>query len=603
MSGPREFLGLSLFSFVALLHHARATMLRWTCRLRDVLERRGFLVPGHEFPRLAEMREAEFTSENGVFPSDFRWQALRSCLNSKHWGTFHLFNGGEFGNAVPAVDPHSALSISIRSISGQPVEDLQQGNINVLWLSPTVFIACVGFVVGTSTPLGHGYELTFYERGTGCVVLCATALSSLEGDEHGEPSPVPLEFFRHATALLPADYFDSMTLRRKSPERCPVHCLTRFLSIVPHHGNPTTRTHSVRVCIAGERTISTDEIRQILSHPFHPAVLLAFDENPFDESVSLSFLNDLLAQAPHLRAVQLPGQLVDASSARNSCSMRFEDIVLKSADLRIHCSEVTISLACFGAIAQKHMVQEMDMRFSQDFWKWDAEQRRELLRAFVHPFLDTDSSLENLCLRFHYCKALDDDVAYDDDDEDQPEDPDNLQRVALWVSDEIPAFESRNLCVLNASIVYGDYSDLVWSCNHIVWWDKAIVPRLVLNFYHKQLSAVGGVMGLAVRAVSQGIVYRKSTDHRPGDPSIANASLILRMINLQARCRSGFQRHRRQEQDDMISHLVGGLSSLSVNDSRAMSSISTTVSQLVEAMASVSLHLDSPTPSEAALNV
>jgi hypothetical protein len=51
-------------------------MLRWTCRLRNVLERRDHV---ETFPGpLPEIREAEFVSSgSGTFPDEFRWDTFQ----------------------------------------------------------------------------------------------------------------------------------------------------------------------------------------------------------------------------------------------------------------------------------------------------------------------------------------------------------------------------------------------------------------------------------------------------------------------------------------------------------------------------------------------
>jgi hypothetical protein len=146
--------------------------------------------------------------------------------------------------------------------------------------------------------------------------------------------------------------------------------------------------------------------------------------------------------------------------------------------------------------------------------------------------VDVDSSLENLCLRF-------DGVGKTDAGQIAQE---IVHQTSYFVAGGMPACKSSHLCVFNASLVYwADGERTTWKCDRVPWWDQVIVPSLTLNFHRKRLTnPAGAVMQFALRAVNQGIVYRKTTDHVPFDPSIANASLIYKLIKNQAQDQSWF---------------------------------------------------------------
>jgi hypothetical protein len=497
-------------------------MLRWTCRLRDVLEQRAFLVKDDSVSRrLSEMREAEFVSPDGNFPGEFRWESLLGCFYKEGNGVY-LYNSGEVSNptnVLRAIDPHCSVSVSIRSVSGQLVENLQQENIDVLWLSPSIFISSFMFFVGVRARSLLDYCVICDEQSSTFLhqrsaPLRATALCSFEGDEQGDPSRLPLEFFHHVTTLLPAGYFDKIALHRKHPRRCPVDIITRFLSIVPTHAAP------IRAAIYGESTITRDELQHILSYQFHPTTKLEFGRYSFNWFVSLTDLSDLLKDARYLRAVKIPRDLVKSFSPWDwsLCQPFCEEITLKSPDLQIHFSDVRVSPKGLHAISTRHNPNEVTLNLS--------ECREKDLLDLVHPWMTHDASIENLfiCCRHH--------TRWREDEQSRA--AQTGEEYYHSVTDVMPVCRSSNLCIFNISIVTARGHETL-QCNRVPRWDNDIFPSLTLNYYRKRLTNPTGVLILlAIRAVNQGIVYSKTTDHIPFNPRIANASLLFRMVKRQA---------------------------------------------------------------------
>jgi hypothetical protein len=468
-----------------------------------------------------------------AFPNKFRWQAFCDCTRASG-GVLALYNPGGLENPtnfVRAIDPSCEMLMSIRSVAGQPVV-LQQQDIDVLWLSSSVFISRfslqVGKVIRTSSPTARRlveYNVSFKERDEPCqnISLDVTSLSLFAGAGRHEPSSLPLQFFQHLTALLPSDYFKFLFLLKLLPQVCPMDCTTRFLSIIPNHAVPTaSRNSTVRVLIMN--TVTREELQQILSHQFNPSVELGFGDNPFDESVSLTILNDLLKDAGYLRAIELPMSLVSNECRRDSCSTRIDEIDFISPDLQIHCSAGRMSPKWLQAIAKKHSARKIRLTFG-DYHPCCS---RDKYRPFLHPLMDDDTLLENLHLCFHYSKYGNDFFELEDEE--------TFELVARSAASEIPACKSSNLCVLNLSIEYtGENDQSRWRCNRIQRWDAEIIPLLVLNVHRKRLTTPTGVaVLLAIRAVNQGIVHHKTTAYIPLDPSTANAGLIFRMVKSQA---------------------------------------------------------------------
>jgi hypothetical protein len=522
-------------------------LLRWTCRLRDVLERRGLLVASLEKARIvSEIREAEFVALDGAFPTEFRWETLQSSSDPGRRGWLSLYPSDGYPVAdYRDVDFHSPISISIRSFSGQSIEDLQQHNIDILWLSKSVFVSRFCFTLEIEGAYRSFRRLSDYQLSFSCDAgmerhwFFATTLSSIQGDDRWEPSPLPIELFRHLTALLPPNYFDKISLWRWFPQCCPADYLIRFLSIIPPHSRTATTT-TVRLVLHGHRTVTSDELQLLFSHHFHHLVKLAFDRTPFDESVTETVFNNLLKDAKYLRAVELPHALVWKDSA-SDCPLYLVRTELKSPDLWMQLPYNARSSNWLYAFSKHYDSKDMDVRVCHQNLTFTATQRRKLLVPFLDPFMDTNSLLENLCLRltYQFSYVVDDDTKR----------ANSLRRVSLMVASEMTTCNSKNLCVFNAYIVYFSEDRLIdWRCNRIELWDKDIFPLLVLNFHRKRLTNPGGpVIQLALRAVNQGVVYSKTTDHLPCDGSIANAGLIFRIVKGHAQGQSGFGHSRRHK--------------------------------------------------------
>jgi hypothetical protein len=100
------------------------------------------------------------------------------------------------------------------------VGDLRGRNVNVLWLSESVFISKFLFRLGTNGLIPGidlpDYEVAIMDRERMRYISWAVALSSLESDDRGEPSALPLEFVQHITRLSAADLFAEISLQRTS---------------------------------------------------------------------------------------------------------------------------------------------------------------------------------------------------------------------------------------------------------------------------------------------------------------------------------------------------------------------------------------------------
>jgi hypothetical protein len=117
----------------------------WTCRLRDVLDSRGFSVDEHLLKRtkLSFMREAEFLSCQEYERMD--WESFYQLSVGDGRRVTLRYTDYPADSHVPLFEAESEISRSIRSLSGEEVSYFPGEKIDVLWLTSTVFISSFYF--------------------------------------------------------------------------------------------------------------------------------------------------------------------------------------------------------------------------------------------------------------------------------------------------------------------------------------------------------------------------------------------------------------------------------------------------------------------------
>jgi hypothetical protein len=497
-------------------------MLRWTCRLRDAFEERGFLSSDADSSVLSQIKEAEFVVDPDLaFPREFRWETFCSCFKYAQFGrlfsrTYEYTLADPSADAVdrrglvPAMNTRSRTSRSIRAMNGETINDLGQRNIDVLWLSPTVFISAVKFQ--TTNQMIHDYEVTF--EGISCFI---TQLPAFDQVAFETPSPLPISFFQHLapSPLLktysqrsaPRTHNACLTLTRNHfhPKRLPAVFMGPLMAVFP----------SGKLIFLGG-PFKSDELRVVFSFPFHPLDTLDFSEDPFDDSVSLDVLMELLKTAPFLRRIELPWHMFyDESEER-------EDVCL---DIKVDSPALSMSYQFGGP--PTHNVLNAISRINQGgdltHLHLDADRLLEgghpgLVTSIVHPFLDGSLQLENLWIHLS--------------DGDGIPAPNVREGIVQELANTISSCRSTSLCMFTVSLGEGEDGII----HKIRQWDETIFPQLVLNQVDKKMnkSLDGRLLELAVAAINRGVLYRKTTDHIPYDMSTANAGLIFHHIKTDA---------------------------------------------------------------------
>jgi hypothetical protein len=501
-------------------------VLKRTCRLRDVLESRGFWIDDRTRDREPEwemIREAHFVCEDGGFPDGFRWDTLASCYSQNVYNVI-LVPPGAAGSRP--IDSNSASYRAIRSLAGKEIKDLARRNINVLWLSQNIFISQIFF--NLEGYCVDEYELTFrydhYDR----MQIFVYTLSSFEDGEPDIHSPVPIVFLRHVTALLPIGHVSEVLVARDYLQRCPLEMAFQIVScIVPNDDQYSPATErgrtTFRIGWPQRAVITKDEIKTIVTHPFHPTIRPAFKENHirFEESVSLTTLMDMLQEPGSVRAITLPRALVEAEGRNNS--LCYDRLTLNSAALSIGYEGGSMSPECLHRITTTYAISNICMTFDHHFWGDDPEEEGLRLHLHIQPFLLAHSSAQSLLIRF-------DNKGYHNE----------LSHILKTMPSVFAGCTSRKLCFVNIALVYAweprdvfhsrDLDNVQWSLN------DTLFPRLVWNYWRNHLPKPleGRVVPSAIKAVNEGNMFRKTTDLVPSNMGTANAGLIFHIVKAAA---------------------------------------------------------------------
>jgi hypothetical protein len=514
-------------------------MLQWTCRLRDTLERGGFCATRNDSLKLSQMREAEFlvAPDGGTFPNDFRWQSYTRTMADADW--INLFRTRDHPSLQLglAVDLSCSIGQSIRSLSGQTIADSgTNAAIHVLWLSKSVFISPLRFNFAGNVSWENffldDYGVTLYRRSTSqssASTLYAASLSAFIPGAVEERSFLALQFLQHMTALAPAGFFDAVSLERNADrvQGCPEDCLVQFLSIFASGTSILPATEKTTISITGSGTINADELRAIMSHQFSPSVQLAFDENPFDSSVSAETIIELLRGNRSLRCIYLP-QLPEGES--QNALEGVVAVTVKSPNLLMHTNGSMHSQLLYAA-ATIHQVTEVCFSLDCKFWDGGDERQQRWAETFLHPFLDGRFNSECLRLKFHCFPSR----------PDLPERVVNIyegnkQRVRQWATANMIPCTSEKLRIFNVALSRCALfkNPAAGNVDSVELWDTTIFPGLVLNYHRQSSKPLLGerLLPLAVGAINRGQIYRRTTGHAPVDWSTASAGLIFEFIKV-----------------------------------------------------------------------
>jgi hypothetical protein len=434
--------------------------------------------------------EAEFIPPSGTFPNEFRWEALQ-----------HSY-------AACTVHNPSYLSSPSTSEYWYPSSAQSIDTIDVLWLSPTVFLSFFALCDEDAGEFSYDCSIAFQRREGGAMkgyFFLVYSLSSFFEGEVDEPSLLPFQFFQHVTAFLPVNYFSSITLYRVGihPERCPVGHLLQFLGIVP-------TGCCARFILNGRSSITKDELRAIFSFPFHPDVKLGFDHYPFRESVPMI---EMLRGVQHLRAIEIPWQVFGTDRGDPEAAPAFQ-FAVRSSNLMMYAS-CPLSSSMLETVATIHNVDDIQIKS----YRSDSADQESMLDRCIRPFLS--GRLNTKRLRVH---LFGDTGVFL-----------RMTRIKKWAAAVTVPCKSKTLNSFNVWF-YPVRDHAPMNLGDVKEWDTEIFPSLVLNCGEKliQQPLYEGTLLRAIQAINRGIVYHKITGHHPFDMRMANAGLIYQLLRMVA---------------------------------------------------------------------
>jgi hypothetical protein len=470
-------------------HFSVGTALIQVKRLRDVVEGRVTKYESCDYQEKVfneNSLEAALVTPFDHFPSEFRWEALQTCVQAH----------------------------------------------DVLWLSSTVFVSTGNFDVEDRDESLHDCSIEFKTWNDHIIglKLYVYSLSAFLTGERGEPSVLPFQFLQHVTALLPVGYFSSIHLTYledgENPRGCPIASILQFFSIVPNGGTHEAAEPKcfTRYVLEGNGTITVEGLQAILSHQFHPSVRLAFEAFPFTD-VSVPII-EMLKDAPHLRSVEFPNQLVgEYDDSLQDLPVAFS--VRSSNNLTIHTSHWSWeypgdTASLLVTIAALHDLEDISISCDITYNNVYTVDNLHQLGRCVGPFLD--GRLKSKSVRVQLIGDLG-----------------LLHKIkegvaALTVpckSNDLTMFNVRLSPYLNILTLKGEPEQNV---GDVQQWDAEIFPSLVLNYCGKQLMQplADRILSSAIQSINTGLVYHKTTGHKPVNMNVANAGLIFAVMRIKA---------------------------------------------------------------------
>jgi hypothetical protein len=524
-------------------------MLRWTCRLRDVLQCLCVEESVRKRTKLSFLREAEFLTPQDQQELD--WESFYQLFNGVERAVTLRYPRDAGMYHVPLFEPDCEIGRSVRLLSGHPVCSFHDAKVDVLWLTPTAFISSVHFSLfldEEENTTYHAYEVTVKPRGnpSRTVYFSAGEFSECESFSKfpmpcTQPSPlIPLEFLHRMTASLPVDYFSSLSLFR-CWDRFPLDYFHGFVACLPGASQGRSR-EALRTRLEFHDRISNLELQAILSHESLRDAQLVLD----DVQPPLNEVNDTLQSFPHLCSFVAPTKLVEYDSPGESFAANEN---LKFLELSPIVEMDKLSSKLLDAISSNSSIQELKISFRIWTFMDDLDQISVKLRylfervlqrrcslkkvtvcfcydsfdfGFGDPYekaiekcmsigLSTFGNFTSLCfLNFEHDKSTFDDLLSDDGDPDE----------GYFVDADEPVSRPNSISIKNFV--------------RLQWWDEKIAPSLVLNFYREYMpmKIIAPLTPLAIHAVNLGVVYGKTSHHVPLNAHIASVGLIFHVFRM-----------------------------------------------------------------------
>jgi hypothetical protein len=511
-----------------------------------------------------------------VFPQALHFNLFWGCFNRSKHLQLHIYpQGTGIHPIIPAQQQHALTT------RGKPVDWLGE-KVSLIWLSPSIFISTMAmsrasFKTGKTTPLWM-YTITFETRhgiGDNCSfhIYCIDYFQKYKRTARPS-SRLPLTFFRQMLPRLPVDFFTFIEFTRRAETDCESF-FSHFLSSVlpcakdvppPHEAKNYQEYTEVR--FAGKLT--SLELEAILDHQFHPYVRLAFDD--FDEtSLDPVVFNDMLRHASgHVRHLKTPKSLIqflpsEYGDESFTANPRLETLTIDWTNIpglstyRNFWNSTNVSPDLLEGINRNPNFQRLNLRFDAPIYSFPGTATAQyfinasvlhLMKRVIpsHPSfkeLTVEAKLTAKDVRRAKRGATIDYLVLS-----RNSFPNGLASS--------PNSFPTSLSHLSFQFIGGSAAEDRQSEVSTALWDSHVTPRLAMNWLFHQsqteqrheapawalskkatqrikragLQPATSLLALQIRAINEGILYRKTTEHLPRDTSTTNASAIAGLLRM-----------------------------------------------------------------------
>jgi hypothetical protein len=570
-------------------------MLQWTTRLQDFLEDRGYETDPRTWYHVREaafichvnQRENEPSrkrksssaptaveaADSATFPKEFDFHVFWGCFNRIAYLPLDIF------------PPNSGVHHGKRQLQnnrGKPV-DWFQHDVSLMWLSPTVFISNAE-ISWTSPKNGHRNLLWMYTMAIemrpaygsqGIRSIYIYCLEYFHKYKRNKPPPplLPLTFFRHMFSSLPVDFFTSIAFTEGSPMFSPSFYSAFLASVLPtsEEARPPAKTKNYQefteIRFPDKMTFPT--LKAILRHPFHPYVRLVFDQLE-ETSLDAERVNSMLRyNSNHLRHLKVPKFLVKYIPD-------IDDDDFESFSANPHLETLTMDWAT--------PPRPRDLGNAPPNWNFTG------ISPDILDGITSNPNFQRLNLRFALPECTR--PGYDNDFQFMPPIQYNLTGIFDCVIPDHPSFKEltvniktfwketyHELCAEGINCLIANCRSLgnslchlsfthecmdrhqpgwdPWKKTNLPLWDLHVAPRLLVNLLFFQSpreqrhesppwalskkpsqrtkrarqQPAASLLALQIRAINEGILYRKTTEQLPHDMSTANATVMHVLVH------------------------------------------------------------------------
>jgi hypothetical protein len=568
-------------------------MLRWTTRLRDFLGKRGYEIEAGSLPKLREadfipppLPEADSQSKikNAVlqgpdrkrksidgphdndktdsapiaFPQSFDFYLFWWCFNRSQHLQLHIYPRG---TGIPPPDHDQQQQSRCKPV------DWFREDVSLLWLSPSIFISTIELSWASAktaklTPLWL-YTITFHVRHScGCPDVGSFHIYCIEYFEkykRHKPSPprLPLALFHQMLSPLPVDCFVSVEFKRRAPIDCDFYSQL-LSSIMPSAVDALpplmTKNYQEYTEVRFSGKITDAELAAILDHPFHPYVRLVFDL--FDETTldRQEFNYMLRYSSDHVRHLKIPKFLITFDPSKLGDESFTANPRLETLTMDSWCGNMYVSPDLMRGIQRNPNFQRLALRFYVIISRIrDIERERrfpftvqEKVALLLQEVIPSHPSFKELSVEAELISKVSDDI----NDEMTGRSIDHL----LSSSESFPNTLTHLSFEWTGQSFEGGHKPEISSAV----WDVQVAPHLAMNWLFHQSQAeqrhevptwarskkasnrikrtgaqpAASLLALQIRAINEGILYRKTTEHLPHNMSTANASVIAALLQL-----------------------------------------------------------------------